>query len=188
MATHLTRSARRAKSLVEKNHRHGHTTPCAVPELRGSKQWVRFPLRLDDSAKWLPQCESYMFEHKIRDRPVIAFHNTKLENLVQAHQYELQQPCASYRGVLFDQRLRYGRGTHCGCKGVNVYADGGLETFDGYEGWVQLEVQCQRTTTLKGGRRRRYCVRGTSDEPCLDVVLLALWVPLAEVPTMVLFT
>ena len=30
--------------------------------------------------------------------------------------------------------------------GVNVYADGGLETFEGGQGWVQLEVACQKTT------------------------------------------
>ena len=89
-------------------------------------------------------------------------------------------------GILRQLRLAYGRCGHGGNVGVNVYADGGLETFEGVQGWVQLEVLCQKTTRLVRGRRHRYCICGPNDELCLYVALKALWVPMDELPGMVL--
>ena len=88
-------------------------------------------------------------------------------------------------GILVDGRLHYGCCSHQGNSGVNVYSDGGLETFHGSKGWVQLEVRCTNTTKLTGGRDKRYCVKGTAGAQCLKAALVALWVPMDEVPSMV---
>ena len=72
-----------------------------------------------------------------------------------------------------------------GHSGVNVYSDGGLETFAGFTGWVQLEVHCTNTTILKGGRPNRYCLKGPSGQTCFKAAIVALWVPLDEIPSMV---
>ena len=52
--------------------------------------------------------------------------------------------------------------------------DGGLETFAGSMGWVQLEVRCTITTTLKGGRSNRCCLCGPSGEVCYKAALVVL--------------
>ena len=72
--------------------------------------------------------------------------------------------------------------------GVNVYADGGVETFEGSEGWVQIEVWYTNTTKLKGGRAHRFCVNRPSGHVCKKVVLVALWVPCDEVPSLVMLS
>ena len=66
-----------------------------------------------------------------------------------------------------------------------MYSDGGLETFLGSQGWVQLEVEVCDTTRLSGGRINRYCVTGPAFERCEKVVLVALWVPMEELPSIV---
>ena len=122
-----------------------------------------------------------MYEGKRYSRfePVKAYHNTKLKHLVRGTDEGIGI------GILNDQRLRYGICSHCENIGVNVYADGGLETFNGYKGWVQLELKCIGTTRLKGGRARRYCVKGKTSEICKRVSIVALWVPRDELPSMI---
>ena len=72
-----------------------------------------------------------------------------------------------------------------GHEGVNVYSDGGLETFDESTGLVQLEVLCTNTTELMGGRGKQYSVSGPSGAICFNVAILALWVRLKYLPSMV---
>ena len=91
-------------------------------------------------------------------------------------------------GILVEGRLRYGCCSHRGNSGVNVYSDGGLETFGATKGWVQLEVRCTDTTILKRGRSNRYCVKGTRGELCRKVAIVALWVLLDEMPEFVLMS
>ena len=114
-----------------------------------------------------------------RFESVKAYHNTELKHLVRGTDEGIGT------GILNDQRLRYGICSHGENIGVNVYADGGLETFNGYKGWIQLEVMCTGTTRLKGGRAHRYCVKGKPNEICKRVSILALWVPLDELPSMI---
>ena len=109
-------------------------------------------------------------------------HNTKLESLVTAT--ETWQGKLG-NGILVEGRLRYGCCSHENNIGVNVYSDGGLETFDGSMGWVQLEVLVVNTVKLKGGRCNRYCVCGPQKEVCHKAAIVALWVPLQEVPPIV---
>ena len=94
-------------------------------------------------------------------------------------------------GILVEGRLRYGIRTHDGHSGVNIYSEGGLETFNGFKGpkgWVQLEVRCSNTTRLVGGRPGQYCVKGPRREVCNKVALVALWVRLDEIPPLVLLS
>ena len=88
-------------------------------------------------------------------------------------------------GILVDGRLHYGCCSHQGNSGVNVYSDGGLETFHGSKGWVQLEVRCTNTTKLQGGRTNRYCVNGDRGEVCRKVAIVALWIIVDELPPFV---
>ena len=96
--------------------------------------------------------------------------------------------CIRDSGILRDGRLRYGNGTHQGDSGVNIYSDGGLETFGGSKGWVQLEVRCTNTKKLKGGRVNRYCVKGRPGEVCHKVAIVALWILYEEVPPMIMLS
>ena len=84
-----------------------------------------------------------------------------------------------------DGRLRHGICTHQRNVEVNVYSDGGLETFDGDTRWVSLEVKCTNTKELSRGREHRYCINGSSYHICHKVALVALLVPYEEVPNMV---
>ena len=163
---------------------------CSLPILRlgSTREWVRIPLRIPDIHKSLKSDTAYMFEGRYMpaDQWVVAFHNTKLEHLVRQPTWNWPQPYESPNyGILRQKRLAYGRCGHDSNVGVNVYADGGLETFEGHQGWVQLEVRCQKTTHL-GGREQRYCICGPRDELCLYAALVALWVPKDEIPPMVL--
>ena len=90
-------------------------------------------------------------------------------------------------GILNDGRLAYGHCTHDGNSGVNIYSDGGLETFDGSRNRAQIEVECNSTKTLSGGRPNRYCIRGPGGEICMNASLRALWVPRDELPSIVAF-
>ena len=93
--------------------------------------------------------------------------------------------CTIGKSILVEGRLRYGICTHETNSGVNVYADGGLETFSGFKKWVQLEVYCTNTKKLQGGRDHRYCVNGPFNNVCTKVVIVALWVPSDQVPWIV---
>ena len=155
-----------------------------LPTVRGGRSWLSIPLRCDLYVA--PARCGYHFNGlwKAYDETVIGFHNTRLESLVRG------TPCPyteipNGKGILVDGRLRYGSCTHKGNSGVNVYSDGGLETFNGFTGWVQLEVHCTNTTKLTGGRHGRYCVNGPFGQICFKAAIVALWVPLEEVPPMV---
>ena len=111
---------------------------------------------------------------------MIGYHNTRLESLINA---TTSWSGDIGSGILVDGRLRYGSCTHNGCRGVNIYSDGGYETFAGSQGWVQLELLCLNTTKLQGGRQNRYCIRGPRGAICYKASILALWIPYDEVPT-----
>ena len=155
--------------------------PDGVPIQRegSSRWWVRMPLRL--GTRVMPVLGEYMFEGKTYSRyePVVAYHNTQLKHLVSGTKEGIGN------GILKDRRLRYGRLSHGTCIGVNVYGDGGLETFEGHTGWIQLEVLCTGTTKLKRGRADRYCVKGPTNGICDNVSIRALWVPYDELPPLV---
>lgn len=164
--------------------------PPDLPQTRlGSHRlWVRIPLRIPE-AEWtvnMSDCHC-VFEDRFcnPDVYVEAFHNTRLQHLVGANAH------GHGAGILFDRRMRFGVWGHNNNVGVNVYADGGLETFEDCRGeptrgWVQLEVRCTNTTRLTGkGRRHRYCINGPSGQVCLKAALQALWVPMDELPPIV---
>ena len=148
------------------------------------RKWVRIPLRCESDV----QCSDIDYQYEgfsqSPHQTVIAFHNTRLESLVEAT--PSWTGVANGSGILVDGRLRYGTCTHEGNSGVNVYSDGGLETFGSCTGWVQLEVSCTNTTKLKGGRGHRYCIRGPGGEVCRKAALVALWVLWDETPSLVL--
>ena len=105
------------------------------------------------------------------------FHNTRFESLVGA------SPTApGSRGIFVEGGLCNGVSTHHTLKGVIFYVDGGLETFDDQGGWCSIEVEVARATTLRGGRRGRYCVTGCSGEMATEVAAVALLVRRAELP------
>ena len=147
---------------------------------REGRAWLTFPLRCDTDV----HCSSCDYSYNgIWKKPcecVIGYHNTRLESLTKATP---SWSDAIGSGILVDGRLRYGSCTHNGCNGVNIYSDGGYETFAGSQGWVQLELRCSNTTKLQSGRPNRYCIRGTKGEICYKASLLALWVPCDELPT-----
>ena len=159
-----------------------------TPTVREGRSWLSIPLRCDLDVQDADCYYLYDDVWKAPQETVIGYHNTTLESLVRG------TPCryttiTNGNGILVDGRLRYGSCTHQGNSGVNVYSDGGLETFNGFTGWVQLEVRCTNTTHLKGkGRHKRYCVRGPSGQTCFKAAIVALWVPLEEVPPMVLLS
>ena len=154
-----------------------------LPVRRDGQLWLSIPLRCETSVQCSDSHYFYDGWQKDPQETVVGFHNTRLESLVKATPTWTGTPNGN--GILVDGRLRYGCCTHNGCSGVNVYSDGGLETFAGSTGWVQLEVRCTNTTKLKGGRQGRYCVRGPSGEVCNKAALAALWIIYDEVPKMV---
>ena len=93
--------------------------------------------------------------------------------------------CTIGKGILVEGRPRYGICTHARNFGVNIYADGGLETFYGPERRAQPEVHCTNTKKLQGGRPGRYCVNGPFNHVCTKVVIVAVWVPSDQVPWIV---
>ena len=165
----------------------GTLSPPSLPVVRSDgTEWSRIPLRVG------PECRvmHYGGNHWVYDGTTysqgdrcVGYHNTRLESLIHPVTAWNDKPIG--QGILKDGRLCYGVCTHHGNSGVNVYSDGGLETFHGSQGWVQLEVEVCDTTKLKDGRANRYCVRGTPFETCEKVVLTALWVPMKELPSIV---
>ena len=164
----------------------GTLSPPPPPIVRtDGKDWVRIPLRVGPECRTMEYGGNHWVYDGIHHNPgarCVGYHNTRLENLIN--------PATTWNGqighgILKDGRLFYGVCTHQGNSGVNVYSDGGLETFHGAEGWVQLEVEVCDVTRLHGGRINRYCVKGDAFAPCEKVVLTALWVPMREVPSIV---
>ena len=151
---------------------------------RRGRIWVAIPLRCEQEVQCSDGHYKYEGEWRSPYETVIGFHNTRLESLVLPTYGP--NVVANGNGILRDGRLRYGCQTHDHNSGVNVYADGGLETFDTRRDWVQLEVRCTNTKRLRGGRKRRYCVRGPYGDICRKVALVTLWIPIDEVPSMVL--
>ena len=150
------------------------------PIIRKGRNWACFPLRCDRYVE-SSNCR-YKYEGCWKDahEVVLGFHNTRVESLVTGTCF--WDDISIGEGILRDGRLRYGCCGHRGNRGVYVYSDGGLETFEGYRGWVQLEVLCTNTTSLKGGREERYCINGPQGAICKKVAIIALWVPYEEVP------
>ena len=161
----------------------------SIQRRHDGKEWARLPLRIRLENQYMAEPDCHWVYCGIAQRPgatVLGFHNTPLNSLVE--------PTIAWNGegigngILVDERLRFGICTHAGCSGVNVYSDGGLQTFDSLNtpGWVQLEVACCNTTKLKGGGcDTRYCIRGPGFVTCEKAVLKALWVPLVELPSLV---
>ena len=157
--------------------------------IHSGRQWTRIPLRIDQIDQLIEgSADAYEYEGRLLwpHQAVAGFHNTRLESLTR--------PTRSWngrtigKGILWEGRLRYGICTHALNSGVNIYADGGLETFYGDELWGQFEVLCTNTTKLHGGRDHRYCVNGPFNEICRKVVLIALWVPSNHVPFFVKYS
>ena len=159
---------------------------CSTPTPRGGRLWVRIPLRIPESNRQLDGSGNYWhFEGRMysSNECVVAYHNCRVESLVTST--EVWGNWVG-RGILLDGRLRYGYNSHAKNVGVNVYADGGLETFKREEpGWVQLEVECNSTTRLQSGRAHRYCIKGISGEVCRKARLCALWVLTEELPLII---
>ena len=157
------------------------TCDLPVDRFGSSRKWSRIALRIKPENMFLAASCSYKFEGNtcLRNEYVVAFHNTRIQSLTRP------SPEFDGNGILVEQRFRFGRCSHNKNVGVNVYADGGLETFEGSVGWVQLEVRCMNTTSLKGGRRHRYCINGPPGQVCEKVVAMALWLPTDEIPSIV---
>ena len=145
--------------------------------------WVRFPLRLQHE-ELLAHDAHFVFEGRTYapHQAILGYHDAPLECLVRPN------VTGHGNGILIDQFLRFGTNTHGVKSGVNMYADGGCETFEGDNAWVGLEVWATGTSKLCSGRAGRYCVRGPGGDRCRKVLLKALWVPLDEVPPCVLLT
>ena len=165
-----------------------------LARLDSSRPFVRIPLRIKPENQTIHSGEGapdfggdYWFEgcyYRATD-PVIVYHNTQLTSLVGPTQ-DLFSPARIGQGILKQQRLHYGTGTHAHKSGVNFHADG-CWCFDGYTGWVQLECEAVCTSKLSDSWKR-YCVRGKAFAMCRKVVLRALWVPYDELPPLIFFT
>ena len=148
--------------------------------VRNGRMWARFPLRCDPYVEQSNCCYKYEGQWRTPHETVVAYHNTYLERLVSPTRY--LDGSSIGEGILFDGRLRYGDQCHGGSCGVHVFSDGGLETFIGNTGWVQLEVHCTNTMELKRGRRNRYCINGPKGEICEKASIVAIWILHGEVP------
>ena len=148
--------------------------------VRNGRMWARFPLRCDPYVEKSNCCYKYEGQWKNPHETVVAYHNTYLERLVSPTR--CLDGSNIGKGILLDGRLRYGDQRHGGCGGVHVYSDGGLETFNGNTGRVQLEVHCTNTMELKRGRRNRYCINGPKGEICEKASIVAIWILHGEVP------
>ena len=155
----------------------------SMPVCRQGRKWLCIPLRCETTVQSSDCTYCYDGCWKAPDETVVGFHNTRLESLVQSTPSWTGTP--NGRGILVDGRLRYGTCSHKGNIGVNVYSDGGLDTFAGSTGWVQLELRCTNTTKLKGGAPNRYCINGPSGDICYKAAIVALWVLWDEVPAMI---
>ena len=157
-----------------------------TPVVREGRVWLCIPLRLETDVRCSNCHYCYDGCWKASHETVIGYHNTRLESLVAPTPQWNGMNNGS--GILVDGRLQCGCCTHNGLSGVNVYSDGGHETFAASKGWVQLEVRCTNTTKLQGGRPNRYCIRGENGEVCYKAALLALWIPYDEVPSIVVLS
>ena len=154
--------------------------------IRYGRQWTRIPLRIDQVDQQI-ECSANAYEYEGRwlwpHQAVVGFHNARLESLIRpTHSWNGR---TVGNGILWEGRLRYGNSTHNKNAGVNIYADGGCETFYGPQVWGSLEVHCTNTKRLQGGRPGRYCVNGPFNHVCTKVVIVALWVPSDQVPWIV---
>ena len=111
-----------------------------LPVKRGERWWVKIPLRCELQVQDSDGHYVYVGVWTDPHQTVRGNHNTKLESLVTATETWTGK---LGNGILVEGRLRYGVCSHENNIGVNVYSDGGLETFDGSMGWVQLEVVAQ---------------------------------------------
>ena len=154
--------------------------------VRYGREWTRVPLRADQKVECSANAYQYEGRWMWAHQAVAGFHNTRLASLISAtHSWD---GCTIGKGILWEGRLRYGICTHETNAGVNIYADGGLETFHGSERWAQLEVHCTNTKKLQGGRGHRYCANGPFNHVCKKIVLVALWVPFVQVPYFVKYS
>ena len=152
------------------------------PVVREGRKWVCIPLRCDRHVEWSNNDYMYKGCHFAKHETVIGFHNTLLGSLVSATP-TWNGPIGN--GILVDGRFVYGNCSHNRNNGVNIYSDGGLETFDERLGWVQLEVICTNTRKLRGGRENRYCINGPAGKPCFKVAIMNLWVLEDQFPPIV---
>ena len=139
---------------------------------------------------------AYQFEGRDygSHEPVTVFHNTRLESLVQSTPDQNDQnwnpwshePVQIGFGILIDQRLYYGTGTHGKRSGVNVNVDGSW-TFENSTGWVALECDAVGLAKLRHSWKK-YCVQGPAYHKCFKVALKALWVPVDELPDFIFLT
>ena len=170
----------------------GVLCPAEVPIRRATSErmFVRIPLRIQRENQAIQFDADYEFEgqYKRCNEPVTAYHNTPLNSLAVGTLDWAGRQLGM--GILREERLVYGSGSHAGKSGCNFHTDG-CWAFDGaghVTGWAQLECLCVMTSKLKGGAAGRYCVRGPVGETGLKVVLRALWVPTDECPSMVYLT
>ena len=156
-----------------------------VRVFRKDRWWLSFPLRFDNRVQAV-QCSDNAYKYEGIDKgpceDVIGFRNTTLKSLVRGTHISWWGTIGE--GILVESRLRYGVCTHDGNSGVNVYSDGGLDTFKGHTGWVSLQVKCTNTKKLNGGADNRYCINGPKNDICYKAVLMNLLVPEEEVPLM----
>ena len=148
-------------------------------------EWARIRLRTRPEHQVLASSDYWEFDGRTYGPGefCVAYHNTRVEHLVHPATAWTGETIGN--GILIDQRLCFGICAHGPHSGVNVYKDGGLETFSASNpGWVQLEVDCCCTTKLKGGRINRYCVKGPRLQTCKKAVIRALWVPIEELPVL----
>ena len=150
------------------------------------RMWVRIPLRLDKSNRTAVHEKQWYWFEGVQYQPsqmVTVYHNTHVSHLVEPTMpFEGQM---DGKGILNDQRLRYGRGTHAGCKGVEVHAYGSLDQFEGCHDRVQLEIHACGLEKLTN-THFKYCMKGEAPNICMRARLVALWVPMDEVPRMLL--
>ena len=146
------------------------------------RTWFRFPLRSSQLASF--HNEHWCVDGEWRQPGQSAgpfYHNTSFSSLISSND------CAPNSSGIMYEGLRYGVCTHGKCRGVNFYTDGGLETFAGSTGWVQLEINVTKATKIKSGRAHRYCIIGPPGEKCSFVSLSALLIPFEEVPVALRF-
>ena len=164
--------------------------------VREERIWMVFPIRPSGARGWAQEQARRERTRELQDHThelqvpefcvdgewhtalVPGFHNTKLENLVRPQEYQASWNLPLLgRGILHDQRLRYGRCSHGGKSGVNVYSQdtgAALDSFLGCTGWVQLELRCHSLSKLRGGAAHRYCIRGPAGDVCNKAHLRSL--------------
>ena len=176
-----------------------HTVPCNVwQEIISSnrlcspticirndgRKWARIPLRCDTDVHCGDRCYKFDGRWKAAHETVLAFHITRLDNLVWGTR------CWDHgniigNGILKDGRLRYGCCKHERNTGVKVCSYSFLDNFVGYTGKIQLEVQCTGTTILEESGANVYCINGPKGEICYTAALIAIHILADELPGMI---